>query len=246
MSHDKVKAAARERMARTGEPYAAARREDIREYQASASRARLPGTGTLVVINGPEGVGKTATAFELSRRLPGSAVCDPNHVGSAMKRVLPASLWPGSWQEIPAWRHSVLELLRLTLARHDGPVIAPTMILSPDHFQEIAGGLRGDGFEVHHFALLAEPATVIRRLRARSLGLEPRAIPWAAEHLDEWLERLGRPEFAEHVRTDGKSVAQVADIIAGSAGLTVTPSADGPVRAWMHRYATTVRDRTPW
>ena len=246
MSHDKVKAAARERMARTGEPYAAARRADIREYQASASRARLPGTGTLVVINGPEGVGKTATAFELSRRLPGSAVCDPNHVGSAMKRVLPASLWPGSWQEIPAWRHSVLELLRLTLARHDGPVIAPTMILSPDHYQEIIGGLRDDGFEVHHFALLAEPATVIRRLRARSLGLEPRTQPWEVDHLDEWLRQLRQPEFAQHVYTDHKSVAQVADIIAGSAGLTVTPSADGPVRAWMHRYATTVRDRTPW
>jgi predicted kinase len=246
MPHDKIKAAARERMARTGEPYAAARREDIREYQASAGQARLPGTGTLVWINGPEGVGKTATAFELNRRLPGSTVCDPNHVGSAMKRMLPASLWPGSWQNIPAWRHSMLELLRLTLTQHDGPVIAPSMLLSPDHYQEIIGGLRDDGFEVHHFALLAEPATVIRRLHARSLGLEPRTRPWAAEHLDEWLERLGQPEFAEHVYTDRKSVAQVADIIAGSAGLPITPSADGPVRAWMHRYATTVRERTPW
>jgi hypothetical protein len=246
MSHDKVKAAARERMARTGEPYTAARREDNREYQASAGRVRLPGTGTLVWINGPEGVGKTATAFELDRRLPGSAVCDPGYVGSAMKRMLPASLWPGSWQNIPAWRHSVRELLRLTLAQHDGPVIVPMMLLSLDHYQEIIGGLRDGGFEVHHFALLAEPATVIRRLHARSLGLEPRAKPWAAEHLDEWLERLAQPAFAQHVRTDYKSVAQVADVIAGSAGLTITPSADGPVRALMHRYATTVRDRKPW
>jgi len=36
-------------------------------------------------------------------------------------------------------------------------------------------------------------------------------------------------------------VAQVADIIAGSAGLAIAPSADGPLRSWLHRYSTTVR-----
>jgi hypothetical protein len=82
---------------------------------------------------------------------------------------------------------------------------------------------------------------VVRRLHARSLGLEPRTQPWEVERLDEWLEQLRQPEFAEHVDTDGKSVAQVADIIASSAGLSITPSTDGPVRAWLHRYATTAR-----
>jgi len=37
MSHDKIKAAARERMARTGEPYAAARRQVIAEIRAAAA-----------------------------------------------------------------------------------------------------------------------------------------------------------------------------------------------------------------
>jgi hypothetical protein len=37
------------------------------------------------------------------------------------------------------------------------------------------------------------------------------------------------------------SLAQVADIISGSAGLTITSATDGPVRGWLHRYATTVR-----
>jgi hypothetical protein len=47
MSHDKIKAAARKRMAETGEPYATARREVIKNYQqagagtgASSSSAR--------------------------------------------------------------------------------------------------------------------------------------------------------------------------------------------------------------
>jgi hypothetical protein len=240
MSHDKIKAAARERIAGTNEPYAAARREVIRQHQAAAGHGPAQGPTMLLWINGPSGVGKTATAFELNRRLPGSVVCDPEHVGYGMRRMLPPSL-RRRWQDIPAWRHAVRELLRMTLAEHSGPVITPATLVNSGHFREIIGGLRNDGVELHHFALLAEPATVVRRLHARSLGREPRTQPWEVEVLDEWLAQLRRPEFAQHVHTDGKTVAQVADIISESAGLTITPSTDGPVRAWLHRYATTAR-----
>jgi len=239
MSHDKIKAAARERMAETGEPYAAARREAIREHQG-AGHGPLPGTAMLLWINGPCGVGKKTTASELHRRLPGSVVCAPGAVGMAMHRMLPGSV-RRMWQDIPAWRHSVRELLRLTLAGHDGPVIAPGTLVDSGHFREILGSLRDDGFPVHHFALLAEPATVVHRLRARSLGLEPRTQPWETEVLDGWLRQLRRPEFAQHVQTDHLTVAQVADVIARSAGLTLKPSTGGPVRAWLHRYAITMR-----
>jgi hypothetical protein len=61
-------------MAGTGEPYATARREVIRQHQAAGGHSPLPGTTMLLWINGPSGVGKTATAFELNRRLPGSVV----------------------------------------------------------------------------------------------------------------------------------------------------------------------------
>lgn len=135
----------------------------------------------------------------------------------------------------------MLELLRLTLAEHRGPVIAPMTLVNPGHFQEINGSLRDDGVQLHHFALLAEPATVVRRLRARSLGLEPRTQPWEVDVLEGWLQQLRRPEFAHHVQTDRKTVPRVADIISRSAGLAIKPSTDGPMRAWLHRYATTVR-----
>ena len=38
MPHDKIKAAARKRMAETGEPYSVARREVIKVYQAARSQ----------------------------------------------------------------------------------------------------------------------------------------------------------------------------------------------------------------
>ena len=43
MSHDKIRAAARKRMAETGEPYATARREVIKNYQASGAGASSSG-----------------------------------------------------------------------------------------------------------------------------------------------------------------------------------------------------------
>jgi hypothetical protein len=240
MSHEKTKAAARERMAQTGERYAAARREVIREHEMADNCDPQKGSKVLLWINGPCGVGKKTTASELNRRLPGSVVCAPGAIGVAMHRMLPPSVRP-MWQDIPAWRHSALELLRMTLAGQDGLVIAPGTLVDDGHFQEIIGGLRGDGIEVHHFALLAEPATVVRRLRARSLGLEPRTQPWEIRVLDGWLKQLRRPEFGQHIHTEHKTVAQVADEIARSAGLAIKPSTGGPVRAWLHRYATTAR-----
>ena len=208
---------------------------------------RLPRAGPaatvrsmLVWINGPFGGGKTATAHELNRRLPGSVVCDPERVGYGMHRMLPAALRT-DFQDLPAWRHSVVELLRLTLAAWDGPVIVPMTLVDPGYFEEIVGRLRHDGLAVHHFTLLAEPATVRRRLGRRSLGLELKPGSWALSHLSESLQRLGAPEFAQHVRTDQQTVAQVADAIARSAGLAITPSTDGPLRAGLRRYATTIR-----
>jgi hypothetical protein len=43
----------------------------------------------LVWINGPFGGGKTQTAYEIQRRLPGSVVCDPEHVGFGLHRMTP-------------------------------------------------------------------------------------------------------------------------------------------------------------
>ena len=196
--------------------------------------------GMLLWINGPSAGGKTATAYELNRRLPGSVVCDPENVGYGMRRMLPAALW-SNWWDLPAFRQSVVELLRQTLAGWDGPVIVPVTLVDPGYFQEVVGSLRGDGLAVHHFALLAEPATVRRRLRRRSLGTELKPGSWAIEHFSEHLRQLRAAEFAQHINTDQLTVAQVADAIASAAGLAITPSTDGPLRASLRRHAATLR-----
>ncbi|GAB4583168.1 AAA family ATPase [Nocardia sp. IFM 10818] len=193
----------------------------------------------LLWINGPFGGGKTQTAFELHRRLPGSVVCDPEEVGFGLHRTIPREL-RGDFQDLPAWRQGVYEALDLVLSEHDGPVIAPMTVVEPAYFAETVGRLRERGHDVRHFALLAEPEIVLRRLRERGLwGL--RHESFAVGHVDRCLTALRRPEFAEHIHTDTIDITDVADRVAASAGLTLTPNTDGPLRKRLRRAAVGVR-----
>jgi hypothetical protein len=201
----------------------------------------------LVWINGPFGGGKTQTAYELHRRLPGSVVCDPEHVGFGLHRMTPPPL-RGDFQDLPAWRQGVYEVLDLVLREQPGVVIAPMTLANPHYFQEIIGRLRERDHEVHHFTLLADRATVLRRLRERGFGhavqflagknAALRRESFAVSHLDHCLTHLAAPTFAHHIRTDALPIPQVADHIAASAGLTLAPNSDGPLRGRLRRAVT--------
>jgi hypothetical protein len=200
----------------------------------------------LIWINGPFGGGKTQTAYEIERRLPGSVVCDPELVGFGLHRMTPRAL-RSDFQDMPAWRQGVLEVLDLVLTKHDGPVIAPMTLINSSYFDEIIGRLRDSGHDVRHFALLARKDTVLRRLSGRGLGFfvsrqtALRLESFALSKLDACLERLSTPEFAEHVWTDALTVPQVADHIASSVGARLVPDTDSPLRGRLRRTWTQVR-----
>ncbi|WP_433274115.1 AAA family ATPase [Actinosynnema sp. CS-041913] len=204
----------------------------------------------LLWINGPFGGGKTQTAHELARRLPGSHVCDPETVGFALRRMTPPAL-RGDFQDFPAWRQGVFEVLDLALSRQDGVLIAPMTVIEPAYFREIVGRLRDRGHDVRHFALLASREVVLNRLRERELVHATRVLlgkdaplrreSAAVKALDRCLDRLLAPEFAEHLWTDHITVAEAADHIAASAGLTLAPNTDSPLRGRLRRAWTGVK-----
>ncbi|MEN2417978.1 AAA family ATPase [Streptomyces rimosus] len=204
----------------------------------------------LLWINGPFGGGKTQTAYEIRRRLPGSVVCDPEHVGFGLHRMTPPAL-RGDFQDFPAWRQGVYEVLDLVLTKHPGTVIAPMTLVEPAYFQETVGRLRERGHDVRHFALLAERRTVLRRLRERNFGhavgfVAGRDAPlrresFAVAKLDRCLERLSGPEFADHVWTDRLTVPQVADHIAATAELGLAPNTDSALRGRLRRTWTSLQ-----
>ncbi|MGP2438268.1 AAA family ATPase [Streptomyces sp. JW3] len=189
----------------------------------------------LIWINGPFGGGKTQTAYELRRRLPGSVVCDPEHPGFGLHRMLPPRL-RADFRQLRSWRQGVTEVLDLTLTRHDGVVIAPMTVTDPVHFAETVGALRELGHDVRHVTLLADRATVLRRLRERGVveALQrPTGKPresWAVRQLDHCLERLREPEFAAHLWTDRVTVPETADRIAALTGLRLRPNTEGWLR----------------
>ncbi|MFF5009005.1 AAA family ATPase [Streptomyces phaeochromogenes] len=204
----------------------------------------------LLWINGPFGGGKTQTAYELQRRLPGSVVCDPEHAGFGLRRMLPPEL-RGNFQDLASWRQGVVEVLDLALTKHDGVVVAPMTVTDFGYFDETVGLLREKGHDVRHFTLLAERETVLKRLRERGFGhllqyvagkdTPLRRESWAVEQLDHCLERLREPEFAEHLWTDDTTVARTADRIAVLAGLTLAPNKDGALRGRLRRSWTSAR-----
>ncbi|MEU9959139.1 AAA family ATPase [Streptomyces sp. NPDC050982] len=204
----------------------------------------------LVWINGPFGGGKTQTAYELQRRLPGSVVCDPEHAGFGLRRMLPPEL-RGNFQDLASWRQGVVEVLDLALTKHEGVVIAPMTVTDFGYFDETVGLLRERGHDVRHFTLLAERETVLKRLRERGFGhllqyvagkdAPLRRESWAVQQLDHCLERLREPEFAEHLWTDHTTVARTADRIAVLAGLTLAPNKDGALRGRLRRSWTSAR-----
>jgi hypothetical protein len=194
----------------------------------------------LIWINGPFGGGKTQTAYELHRRTQRSVICDPEIVGFGLHRMTPRPL-RGDFQDHPAWRQGVFEVLDLVLTKFDGTVIAPMTLVEPTYFDEVVGRLREKGHDVRHFALLADRETVLKRLRGRSIvhAVRPRGAPrkewFAVAKLDRCLEQLRRPEFAEQIRTDNLSIAEVADHIAAASGLTLTPNPDNRIVGYLRR-----------
>lgn len=204
----------------------------------------------LLWINGPFGGGKTQTAHEIQRRLPGSVICDPEHAGFGLRRTLPPGL-RGDFQDLTAWRQGVVEVLDLALTKHDGVVIAPMTVTNSDYFAETVGRLGELGHDVRHFSLLAQRETVLKRLRERGFGhllqrvagkdAGLRRESWAVRQLDHCLERLREPEFAEHLWTDHSTVPKTADRIAVLAGLRLRPNNEGALRTRLRQAGVGIR-----
>ncbi|MFI1726836.1 AAA family ATPase [Streptomyces sp. NPDC020489] len=204
----------------------------------------------LLWINGPFGGGKTQTAYEIQRRLPGSVVCDPEHAGFGLRRMLPPEL-RGDFQDLRSWRQGVVEVLDLALTRRDGVVVVPMTVTDSGYFAETVGRLGELGHDVRHFTLLAERETVVRRLRERGFGHLLSYVggknaglgreTWALRQLDHCLERLREPEFAEHLWTDHSTVPRTADRIAALAGLTLRPNREGALRTRLRQVGVGVR-----
>lgn len=196
----------------------------------------------LIWINGAFGSGKTQTAFELHRRLPNAHVADPELLGFALRRVLPPEVQP-DFQDLPQWRSAVVETLGAAEAAHAGPVLVPMTIVRDDYFDEIVGGLRSQGVDVRHYALIASAETLRRRLSTRIAFIRSgmRRETWAIGQIPRCVAALSQDRYDVHVETDNRTTDEVVEWIADDAGLNLTSPRLTPWRYQLRRLNVGVR-----
>ncbi|MGF6823486.1 hypothetical protein M2317_002399 [Microbacterium sp. ZKA21] len=191
----------------------------------------------LIWINGAFGSGKTHTAFELKRRLADAHVADPELLGFALHKMLPAAVH-GDFQDLPQWRTSIVDTLEHAEASHAGPVLVPMTIVRDDYFDEIVGGLRERGVDVRHYALIATPETLRTRLSRRiafiASGLQ--RDTWAMEQIPRCVAALAQERYGTHVATDLRTTDEVVEWIAQDAGLALTAPRLVPWRYQLRRF----------
>jgi hypothetical protein len=190
----------------------------------------------LIWLNGPFGVGKTQLAFELHYRLAGSFVCDPEYIGYTLFKTIPKTL-RGDFQDIPLWREFTYKTLHYVLPQYSGPVIVPMTICNPNYLDEIIGRLRTDGFNVHHFTLLAQRKTILKRLSKRFES----SNSWAAAQIERCLDALPRQEFALHIDTENLSIEEIALTIATLTNLDLQPELKTPLQRYIRRIMVQIR-----
>ncbi|WP_199254447.1 AAA family ATPase [Mycolicibacterium mengxianglii] len=198
----------------------------------------------LIWISGAFGAGKTHTAHELQRRLPEAHVADPELLGFAMHKMLPAAA-RDDFQDLAQWRAGVVATLRDAERASAGPVIVPMTVVRDDYFDEIIGALRAS-VEVRHYALIASPETLRKRLRSRWETRSARLVgggdeTWAMRHIDHCVATLAQPRYAAHVPTDDRGLDEVVEAIAADAGLTLNRPRLSPLRAQAPRLEVAVR-----
>ena len=125
-------------------------------------------------LNGPFGVGKTATAKELKRLLPSAVMFDPEIPGWIIKRTI-GRLKPGDYQETWAWE-TLVTAGTLVAWRFCDPVIVPMSVLSPARMSRLLASLRRRHVVVQHIVL--DASADILGERVRDDRVDPAARGW--------------------------------------------------------------------
>ena len=167
---------------------------------------RRRGAARMIVwLNGPFGVGKTSVARALLEAKPDWSLLDPEVRGEELVRQ-----WPGvdDFQDLPEWRKAVVE--DAVERAGTGDLVIPMTIWRLEYYREIMDGLKG-ATEVRPFRLTAREATLIERIE-RDL-IEPGAVRWRMDRLEEGIQAFQDTAFGDHVGTDGRTPEKIAHLI---------------------------------
>jgi hypothetical protein len=195
----------------------------IREITPGDARATIQLCIVIIFLNGAFGIGKTAVARALNRRLPRSVLFDPEMIGGPLQ--LSARLFGrevDDFQDLPSWRR--LTIVGLRAARAVSPVVIVPMAFSdPGYLQEVRIGAERFDPSVHHFCLVAPLDVVHQRLQAR--GALPGSHKWEYRRAAECCVAHRDDRFRHHIDATAGDPDQLAAQIANLLPLTGTRAA---------------------
>jgi gluconate kinase len=173
---------------------------------------------TLIIwLNGAFGSGKTTLTEELHRRLPEAVVFDPEDVGWVLTQAVSSP--SGDYQDLPSWRHLVVEHARTLLKHHAKTLIVPMTLVSRQYHDEIIGALRGAGEQVVH-VFLDVPADILEsRIRAQVLcpsdqEKDESARQWRLSNIERCVAAAKeQPDDTVMLRSDLMEPSQLADAV---------------------------------
>jgi dephospho-CoA kinase len=156
----------------------------------------------VVLLNGSFGIGKTTVARIVAKRLPGTAVFDPEPIGIVLQHVRPVD----DFQDIRLWRRLVVLGVRgvRKLRRN---VIVPMAFSNLSYLEEIRSGIARFEPDVLHVCLIAPVDVVHERLAHRGHD----ADDWAYRRASECCIAHRDAAFAEHLPTAGLTAEEVAE-----------------------------------
>jgi len=195
----------------------------------------------IVWLNGTFGVGKSATAAELARIMPGSRVFDAEIVGYMLMTML-QDLAFSDFQDLPPWR-ALVPVVTAEIERHTGQdLLAVQTVLSQAYWAELTGGFRKQKLDVFHVLLEADPQVLAQRIEAEEA--ERTARQWRLDHIGGYLAARGWLTAAADLVVDSttRTPEQVAQVIVTAAAARPAASrqalpAGAPPRIWKDRQA---------
>jgi hypothetical protein len=171
----------------------------------------------IVWVNGAFGSGKSTLAEELRARMPDAVVFDPEYVGYIITQWVPAPT--GDFQDLPIWRHLVIETALALRKFHAEVLIVPMTLVDERYYGEVVGGLCGTGEQVAH-VFLDLPAEVLRRrieeqiLNPADAEQDAKARAFRLKNVDRCVAAAARQSADTlMLRSDLQTPAQLADAV---------------------------------
>jgi hypothetical protein len=163
----------------------------------------------IIWLNGTFGVGKTATARELTGTMPDARLFDPEMVGFLLRASLKDHHF-SDFQDLPPWR-ALVPAVMSEVARFTGQhLVASQSVLNQTYWKELSQGLNQHSLDVFHVVLHADPEILAQRINADQEDRNARR--WRLDHIGDYLAARDWMEAAADMVIDSSamSVAEVA------------------------------------